>query len=41
MKGEKIPYTSPEIEVIQFKAEKGFATSGESEGFGSGEGSWS
>jgi hypothetical protein len=37
----KTPYISPDIEVIEFKTEKGFATSGSSEDFGSGDGSWS
>ena len=34
----KMPYISPDIEVIQFKTEKGFATSGEGEdgGYGGG-----
>ena len=41
MKEAKTPYISPEIEVIEFKTEKGFATSGSSEDFGSGDGSWS
>lgn len=40
MKEKKIPYTSPEMEVIQFKTEKGFATSGESEGFENQNGEW-
>jgi hypothetical protein len=37
----KANYMPPMIEVIQFKTEKGFATSGSSEDFGSGDGSWS
>ena len=36
----KTPYISPDIEVIQFKTEKGFATSGESEGFENQNGEW-
>jgi hypothetical protein len=33
MKEAKTPYISPDIEVIQFKTEKGFAASGGAQGW--------
>jgi hypothetical protein len=39
-KSKEGEYIAPEIDVIVIETEQGFATSGDTEGFGSQEGGW-